>query len=55
MNMFVLWKTKQGKTELVTPPLNGTILPGVTRDSVSLLIFQVKLFFDIPFQASFFL
>ncbi len=36
MNMFVLWKTKEGKQELVTPPLaNGTILPGVTRDSVS--------------------
>jgi len=34
MNMFVLWKTKQGKTELITPPLDGTILPGVTRDSI---------------------
>ncbi|KAJ3194145.1 hypothetical protein HK101_003392 [Irineochytrium annulatum] len=34
MNLFVLWKTPEGKTELVTPPLDGTILPGVTRDSV---------------------
>ncbi len=34
MNMFIVLKTKDGKTELVTPPLNGMILPGVTRDSV---------------------
>jgi len=34
MNMFVLWKNKNGKTELVTPALDGTILPGITRDSI---------------------
>ncbi|KAJ3330714.1 branched-chain-amino-acid aminotransferase [Blyttiomyces sp. JEL0837] len=34
MNLFVLWKNKNGETELVTPPLDGTILPGVTRDSI---------------------
>lgn len=34
MNMFVLWKTKEGKQELITPPLDGTILPGITRDSI---------------------
>lgn len=34
MNMFVLWVNEQGKTELVTAPLDGTILPGVTRQSV---------------------
>lgn len=35
MNVFVLWKTKEGKTELVTAPLAyGDILPGVTRRSV---------------------
>lgn len=34
MNFFVFWKNEQGETELVTPPLNGTILPGVTRDSI---------------------
>lgn len=34
MNMFFFWKNKQGKLELVTPQLDGTILPGVTRDSI---------------------
>ncbi|CAJ1990083.1 branched-chain amino acid aminotransferase [Leishmania donovani] len=34
MNFCTLWKTKEGKTELVTAPLDGTILPGVTRDSI---------------------
>eukprot|EP00912_Choanoflagellata_sp_UC4_P001515 UC4_evm1s958 len=35
MNLFALWKTKSGETELVTAPLDqGTILPGVTRQSV---------------------
>ncbi|KAK6460703.1 aminotransferase [Scheffersomyces coipomensis] len=32
MNVFFVLK-KGDKKELVTPPLNGTILPGVTRDS----------------------
>lgn len=34
MNMFVVFKKKDGVTELVTPPLDGMILPGITRDSV---------------------
>eukprot|EP01133_Synstelium_polycarpum_P004305 gene4305-5028_t len=35
MNMFVFWKNAQGERELITPPLtDGTILPGVTRDSI---------------------
>jgi branched-chain amino acid aminotransferase len=34
MNFFMLWKTTEGDTELITAPLDGTILPGVTRDSV---------------------
>ncbi|KAJ7783506.1 branched chain amino acid aminotransferase [Mycena maculata] len=34
MNMFVVFTTEDGATELVTPPLDGMILPGVTRDSV---------------------
>jgi branched-chain amino acid aminotransferase len=34
MNFFVYWVNKQGETELITCPLNGTILPGITRDSV---------------------
>ncbi|KAH0626518.1 hypothetical protein JD844_001548 [Phrynosoma platyrhinos] len=34
MNIFVFWKDQQGDLELVTPPLNGIILPGVTRQSL---------------------
>ncbi|KAF8649776.1 hypothetical protein AX16_005542 [Volvariella volvacea WC 439] len=34
MNMFVVFKQADGVLELVTPPLDGMILPGVTRDSV---------------------
>jgi len=34
MNQFWYWYNKDGKAELVTAPLDGTILPGVTRDSV---------------------
>lgn len=34
MNFFVFWKNEEGENELITPPLDGTILPGVTRDSI---------------------
>ncbi|KAI9499084.1 aminotransferase [Zychaea mexicana] len=34
MNLFVLWKNEQNELELATPPLDGSILPGVTRDSI---------------------
>lgn len=35
MNFFVVLKDKKtGQMELATPPLDGTILPGVTRDSM---------------------
>ena len=34
MNFLMLWKTKSGERELITAPLDGTILPGVTRDSI---------------------
>ncbi|KAH0838607.1 aminotransferase [Lanmaoa asiatica] len=34
MNLFAVFKGEDGVTELVTPPLDGMILPGVTRDSV---------------------
>ncbi|KAF8794108.1 Branched-chain-amino-acid aminotransferase like protein [Argiope bruennichi] len=34
MNVFFLLKKESGQLELVTPPLDGTILPGVTRQSV---------------------
>ena len=35
MNCFVLWRNEQGEMEMITAPLeDGTILPGVTRDSI---------------------
>jgi branched-chain amino acid aminotransferase len=34
MNIFFFWTRPDGKKELITAPLDGTILPGVTRDSV---------------------
>lgn len=34
MNIMVAWKNTSGGLEIVTPPLDGTILEGVTRDSV---------------------
>lgn len=34
MNVFFVFKNADGKKELVTAPLDGTILEGVTRDSV---------------------
>lgn len=34
MNLFVFWKNEFGEDELITPPLDGTILPGITRDSI---------------------
>lgn len=34
MNVFFVFQGSDGKKELVTPPLDGTILEGVTRDSI---------------------
>lgn len=34
MNFFMYWTNEKGEKELLTPPLDGTILPGVTRDSI---------------------
>jgi branched-chain amino acid aminotransferase len=34
MNLFVVFRQQDGTHELVTPPLDGMILPGVTRDSI---------------------
>ncbi|KAG5461372.1 MAG: aminotransferase [Olpidium bornovanus] len=34
MNAFVFWTNRDGQRELVTPPLDGSILPGITRDSI---------------------
>ncbi|KAJ4467233.1 aminotransferase [Lentinula aciculospora] len=34
MNVFIVLSREDGDIDLITPPLDGTILPGVTRDSV---------------------
>ncbi|KAI9244885.1 aminotransferase [Sporodiniella umbellata] len=34
MNLFMMLRDDNGDLELVTPPLDGSILPGVTRDSI---------------------
>lgn len=34
MNLFMFWINEQGEKELITPPLNGIILPGITRKSL---------------------
>lgn len=34
MNQFFFWITPEGKKELITAPLDGTILPGVTRSCI---------------------
>ena len=43
MNIFILMRSESGELELVTPPLtDGTILPGVTRQSVLELARRVE-------------
>ena len=44
MNLFVFWKNEQGEDELITPPLDGTILPGITRNSILTLTREMKEF-----------
>jgi branched-chain amino acid aminotransferase len=44
MNFFMFWKNDKGQDELITPPLDGTILPGVTRDSILTLTREFKEF-----------
>ena len=34
MNLFFVYRDDDGKTVLVTPSLTGTLLPGITRDSL---------------------
>lgn len=34
MNIFVFWTYEDGVLELVTPPLDGIILPGIVRQSL---------------------
>jgi branched-chain amino acid aminotransferase len=38
MNIMVYWTNDKGEKELITPALDGTILPGVTRDSILSLL-----------------
>ena len=44
MNFFTFWKNEKGEDEVLTPPLDGTILPGVTRDSILSLCKEMKRF-----------
>lgn len=34
MNLFLYWINENGEEELATPPLDGIILPGITRQSI---------------------
>jgi branched-chain amino acid aminotransferase len=43
MNFFMLWINDKGEKELLTPPLDGTILPGVTRNSIISLVRDWKI------------
>ena len=43
-NIFFHWINSKGQKELVTPKLDGTILPGITRDSVLHLAREDKSF-----------
>ena len=42
LNLFVLWKSRFGKLELITPPNDGTIFNGVTRQSIIDLKDRIK-------------
>lgn len=44
MNLLMYWKNENGEDELITPPLDGTILPGVTRNSLLTLMREWKEF-----------
>ena len=44
MNLFILLVNKNDELELVTPPLNGIILPGITRDSILQITREWNLF-----------
>lgn len=43
-NLFIYMTNKHGEKELVTPVLDGTILPGVTRDSVLRIAMEMNEF-----------
>ena len=37
-NFMVRWINEEGVDEVITPPLDGLILPGVTRDSILVIV-----------------
>lgn len=43
-NFFIYWTNAKGEKELVTPYLDGTLLPGITRDSILSLMKTDKRF-----------
>ena len=43
-NLFFFLKNKDGEHELITPILDGTILPGVVRDSILRIATQMNRF-----------
>lgn len=54
-NLFFVVKNKQGVTEVITHPLDGSILPGITRDSVIQLhssVFPKHKIIERPFTIS---
>lgn len=44
LNVFVHWINEDGVLEVITPPIDGTILPGITRDSMLHLMKDLKEF-----------
>lgn len=42
-NLFFFTINKKGEKELITPMLDGTILPGILRDSI--LVIYLKYYF----------
>lgn len=52
MNLFMFWINEDGEKELVTPPLDGTILPGITRRSILQLMNELGEFkvSEAPFK-----
>ncbi|THU90827.1 D-aminoacid aminotransferase-like PLP-dependent enzyme [Dendrothele bispora CBS 962.96] len=52
MNFFVALKRDDGDIDIITPPLDGTILPGVTRASILQLIQSDQTLFSSSFSSS---
>ncbi|THU81539.1 D-aminoacid aminotransferase-like PLP-dependent enzyme [Dendrothele bispora CBS 962.96] len=52
MNFFVALKRDDGDIDIITPPLDGTILPGVTRASILQLIQSDPTLFSSSFSST---